>query len=39
MAGSGPWRVSRNPREPDWDEAPPLLVHVRRDVLDLMDYT
>jgi hypothetical protein len=25
MAGPGPWRVPRNPGEPDWDEAPPLL--------------
>jgi hypothetical protein len=38
MAGPGPWRVPRNPGEPNWDEAPPLLVHVYRDVLDTMDY-
>jgi hypothetical protein len=39
FVGPGPWRVPRNPGEPNWDEASPLLVHVRRDVLDLMDYS
>jgi hypothetical protein len=30
-------RVPRNPDEPYRDEAMPLLVHVRRDVLDPLD--